>query len=130
MCKYKRRGSKITKYEQKYFMDDPRCQRNTFYSQRISESSYLRKETVDIHVLTTSRSDDRKIIQSIRITTISPSWISQPVQINICQSNTYRKDLSWLHFDNEPKVQERQQVKDQQSSIFFSIAYLTFPSSS
>ena len=25
-----------------------------------------------------------------------------------------RKDLSWLHLDNEPRVQERQQGKDQQ----------------
>ena len=27
------------------------------------------------------------------------------------QSNTYRKDVSWLYFDSEPKVRERQQVK-------------------
>ena len=31
----------------------------------------------------------------------------EPVQKNIYQSNTYRTDLSWLHFDNEPRVQER-----------------------
>ena len=61
-----------------------------FYRQRIPESSCVRKETVDIDIL---------------------------VQMNIYQSNTYRKDLSWLHFNNEPKVQERQQVKDQQSCI-------------
>ena len=30
----------------------------------------------------------------------------EPVQMNIYQSNTYRKDLSWLNFDNEPRVQE------------------------
>ena len=30
----------------------------------------------------------------------------EPVQMNIYQSNTYRKDLSWLHFDNEPRVQK------------------------
>ena len=36
----------------------------------------------------------------------------EPVQMNIYKSNTYRKDLSWLHFNNEPRVQERQQVKD------------------
>ena len=42
----------------------------------------------------------------------------EPVQMmNIYQSNTYRKDLSWLHFDIEPRVQEKQQVKDQQ--VFF-----------
>ena len=47
------------------------------------------------------------------------------VQINIYQSNTYRKELSWLHFDDEPRVQERKQVKDQQSYISVSVAYLT-----
>ena len=41
----------------------------------------------------------------------------QPVQMNIYQSNTYRKPLSWLFFVNEPRFQERQQVKDQQSCI-------------
>ena len=37
--------------------------------------------------------------------------------MNIYQSNTYRKNLSWLHFDDEPRVQEMQQVKDQQTYI-------------
>ena len=37
----------------------------------------------------------------------------QPVQMNIYQSNTYTKDLSWLYFDDKPRVQERQQVKGQ-----------------
>ena len=49
----------------------------------------------------------------------------EPDQMNIYQSNTYRKDLSWLHFDDEPRVQERQQEKDQQSCIPIFIAYLT-----
>ena len=31
----------------------------------------------------------------------------QLVQMNIYQSNTYRKDFSWLHFDHEERVQER-----------------------
>ena len=31
----------------------------------------------------------------------------EPVQMNMYQSNTYRKDLSWLHLDDEPRVQER-----------------------
>ena len=29
------------------------------------------------------------------------------LQMNIYQNNTYRKDLSWLHFDDVPRVQER-----------------------
>ena len=49
----------------------------------------------------------------------------EPVQMNIYQSNTYLKDLGWLHFDNEPRVQERQQGKDQQSCILVFVAYLT-----
>ena len=36
--------------------------------------------------------------------------------------------LNWL--DKEPRVQERQQVKDQQSYISIFIAYLTIPSDS
>ena len=35
----------------------------------------------------------------------------EPVQMNIYQSNTDRKGLRWLHFNNEPSVQEGQQVK-------------------
>ena len=53
----------------------------------------------------------------------------EPVQKNIYQSNTFRKDLSWLHYDNEPRVQEKQQVKDQQPCISFFVACLTIPSS-
>ena len=52
----------------------------------------------------------------------------QPVETNIYQSNTYRKDVSWLHFDDEPRVQERQQVNDQKSYIFIFVTYLTIPS--
>ena len=46
----------------------------------------------------------------------------KPVQMNIYQSNTYRKDLRWLHFYNEPWVQQRQQAKDQQSYITVFVA--------
>ena len=83
-------------------------QRKAFYRQRIPEPSCARKETVDIDILVTFRNGDRKIMQSIRITS-RPS--TKPK--NIYQSNTYRKDLSWPHFDDEPRVQEKQQVKDQ-----------------
>ena len=53
----------------------------------------------------------------------------EPVQMKACQSNTYTKDLSWLHFDDEPRVQESQQVKKQQPCISVFVAYLTIPSS-
>ena len=29
------------------------------------------------------------------------------VQMNIYESNTYSKDLTWLHFEDEARVQER-----------------------
>ena len=48
------------------------AQRKAFYRQRIPESSCVRKETVDIDILVTSRNGDRKIIQSIRIS--RPPW--------------------------------------------------------
>ena len=43
--------------------------------QRIPESSCARKETVDIDILVTSATCDRKIIQSIRITSRPPTRI-------------------------------------------------------
>ena len=43
-------------------------QRKAFYRQRIPESICARKETVEIDVLVTYRNGDRKIMQSIRIT--------------------------------------------------------------
>ena len=46
----------------------------------------------------------------------------ESVQMTIHQSNKYRKDLSWLYFDDEPRAQE-----DQQSCILVFAAYLTIP---
>ena len=54
----------------------------------------------------------------------------QPVEMKIYQSNTFRKYFSWLLFDDEPWVQARQQLKNQQSYIPVSNVYLIFPSSS
>ena len=51
------------------------------------------------------------------------------VQMNIYESNTYRQDLNWLHFDDEQSIQERQQMKDQPSCISIFVAYPTIPSS-
>ena len=47
--------------------------------------------------------------------------------MNIYQSNKYGKDL--LNLDDEPSVQERQQVKEERSYIFVSVVYLTDSSS-
>ena len=53
----------------------------------------------------------------------------EPVLKNIYQNSTNRKELSWPHFDDEPRVQENQQVKDQQSCLFVFVACLTISSS-
>ena len=93
----------------------------------------MKKETADINSLATARNGDRKIMQSIRIMIRLPSrkrkWTVEPVLKNIYQSDTYRKDLSWPHFDDEPMLQEKQQVKNKHSCIFVFVACLTFPSS-
>ena len=99
-------------------------QRKAFCKKRIPEPSCARKETVYIDTLVTSRNGDRKIMQSIRIT----SRQVEPLLMNICQSNTYRKDLRWPHFDDEQIVQEKHQLKDHQYCIFVFVACLTIPS--
>ena len=43
-------------------------QRKTFYKKKIPESSFVRKDTVDIGILVTSRNGGRKLMYSIRIT--------------------------------------------------------------
>ena len=80
-----------------------------FYRLKIPEFSSVQKETVDIDIHATSRNGDKKIIQSIRITSRLSlrirKWnkLSQfTVRMNIYQSNTYKKDLRWLHFNDEP----------------------------
>ena len=53
----------------------------------------------------------------------------EPVLKNIYKCNTYKKGVSWPHFNDEPRVQEKQQVKHQQSCIFVFVACLIIPSS-
>ena len=47
-------------------------QREAFYRQGISEFSCARKETDEIDILVISRNGDKKIMQSIRITSRAP----------------------------------------------------------
>ena len=73
-------------------------QRKPFSRQRIPEFGCARKETVDIDILVTSRNGDRIIIWSIRIMSRPPEVEvevepPEPVQMNIYQSNTCRKDF-------------------------------------
>ena len=56
--------------------------RKKFYSQRIPESICARKEIVVVDILVTSRNDDRKIMQSIRITSRPPSRKSKWNQLS------------------------------------------------
>ena len=53
-----------------------------------------------------------KNIKNVKKSTLKKVEPVQPVHINIYQSNAYRKDLSWLHFHDEPIVQKRQQKED------------------
>ena len=57
-------------------------QRKTFYRQKMSDSTRARKEIVDIDILVTSRNGDRKIIQSIRITSRTPSRVREKNQLS------------------------------------------------
>ena len=82
--------------------------------QRIPESSCVSKKTVDIDILVTSENGGRKIMQTDRInkqTSLENRKMElvEPVHLqkNRYYSNTYRKNLSWLHFHDEPRVQER-----------------------
>ena len=94
-------------------------QRKAFYRQGIQRSSCARKEAVDIDILVTSRNGDKNpaIFQNNEQTSLEKKEMKpvEPVLKSIC---TCRKDLSWPHFDDEPRVREKQQVKDQQSCIF------------
>ena len=52
----------------------------------------------------------------------------QLLQMNIL--TTYRKDLSWINFYVDSRVQKGQQVLNQQSYMLVSVAYLAYPSGS
>ena len=52
-------------------------QRKAFYRQGIPESSCAGKETVNIDINVTSRNGDRKIMQSIRITSRPSSSVKK-----------------------------------------------------
>ena len=65
-------------------------QTKAFYRQRIPEASCERKETADMDILVTSKNGDRKIMQSIKITSLLETSLAnkgmepvEPVQMNI-----------------------------------------------
>ena len=92
-------------------------QRKAFHTQRTPESTCAWKETVDIDILVTSRKGDRKLMQSIRITSRPHSRKRMWNQLSqFCRTSTkvipMGKDVSCPHFSDEPRVQEKHQVKD------------------
>ena len=58
------------------------AQRKEFYRWRVPESSYVRKEAIDKDILITARNNNRKIIQSRRITSGPAARIRKWSQIN------------------------------------------------
>ena len=83
---------------------------------------------VEIDNLITSRAHDKNYEKYK-----NSEWTSQenedlelvwPVWMSIDQSNSYRKEFSWLHFDDESRVQGDQWRKDQQSYRTVSVAHL------
>ena len=106
-------------------------QRKTFDRQRIPEPTSARKETVDIDILVASRNGGRKIMQFIRITSRPTSRKRKWNQLSeFWRTSTKIRPIektSWPHFDDDPRVQEKQQVKGQQSCIFVFEVCLTIP---
>ena len=72
-------------------------QRKAFYKQRIQESRCAWKETVNRDILIKFRNHPPK----------EGKEPVQSIQMSIYESNTYREDLCWLHFEVDPRVQER-----------------------
>ena len=100
-------------------------QRKAFGRQRITESSCTRKKTVDIYILSTASNGERTIMQSIKISSGPATRMGVVGPVQQVHTNIYqRKDLNWLHVNDEPRVPERQQVKDQWSYISASGVYL------
>ena len=107
-------------------------QRKAFYKQKNPEFNCARKQIIDRNIFLASRNGDRKIMQSMkkRVDLLDNKEVEpvEPLQMNIYQIDIYRKSLSWLHFEDEPRGQERHQVKEKQPYISVFIVYLTTPS--
>ena len=70
----------------------------------------VRKENADKDILVTTKNGDTNhaIYQNNELTSLKDKEVKQlePAQMNY-QNNAYRKHFSWLHFNDEPRVQER-----------------------
>ena len=89
------------------------------------------KKTVDKDILITSKNGDRKIIQSIRITSECTSYHNEKVE-SVQQFSQFRwastrviltEDLNLLRLDYGRGVQDKQQMRDQYLSIPFTAAF-------
>ena len=90
-------------------------QRKAFYRQRIPKSICAREQIIDIDILVTSRIGDREnmqICQDNEQTSLEKKEVEQtePVLKNIYQTNTYKKGLSWPHFDDETWIQRKKEA--------------------
>ena len=70
-------------------------------------------------------------MQSIRITSRPPLGIrkwNQLSRFNRTSTKVIPIEINWIHFDDESRIQDMQQVKDQQLCILVFVAYQTIPS--
>ena len=75
------------------------------------------KETNDINILIISTIGGRKNHATYKNKELishknKDAELFQPVQKKIYQRNTYRRELSRLHLKDEPRVQEKPQLKE------------------
>ena len=103
-------------------------ERKAFYRQKVIEYNWARNKIVDIGILVTSRNGDRKTMLSIKIFHQPAMRMRNWNQFSQFRW-TSRKYFSWLYFDNEISVQNRQWLKDQKPYIPVSVAYLIYPRS-
>ena len=67
-------------------------------------------------------------LKTIQIEGQRKAFCRQRIPKSSCATIPYRKDLNCLHFDDKPRVQQRQLALDHQSYIPILVAYLTYPS--
>ena len=82
-----------------------------------------KERIVDIDIFTTFRNSEKEIAQHIRLVDLPREWWNGNSSTSSHQylQNTYRKDINWLHYSDELRVQEKQQVQCQQTTYY--VAY-------
>ena len=76
---------------------------NESIPQANNSSVNVKKETVDIDILITSRNNDKKscklLEKGVDLSHVLGAEPVEPVRMNIYQNDTYRRDLSWLQIE-------------------------------